>query len=632
MNPKKRLQIELLEDRNLLSFDSFWLDPTSLRLSFAPDGTSIGPYSSSLWSTLEAEAADRNWQYEILRAAQSWAIHANINIGLTTDDGSAFGSEGLAQGDSRFGDIRVGAFAQPHNTLAVAALGTVSAGTWAGDVFLNSSLDFGSDSPYDLYSLMLHEFGHVFGFHDNYDDPTSTMYGYYNGLRTGVTDGEIAALVERYGARVHDSFDTLQRNDSIDSATELDALGWVTADLTTMDDVDYYRIDVSESAGSTLRIDVRSSGLSLLLPRLRVFDSAGNQVAFAEASDLFQNDASLVLNVEEGASFYYLAVERASDDVFGIGGYSLGVNVSADAIDAILSQEPDVAASTTHEQANTDVVVSSVSLTVDHAQLYHLAGSVDMTTSAAIRVLDQNGNIVYSANGTGNGSVTANVFLTEGEYTIQLLSNAAQNSDIDIRQLLFPEFGGNTAPYPVDDEYTIPFKNQFVASESEGVLANDYDPEYDFLTVTVVQPPSHGTLVLNSNGSFTYTPDDGYVGQDTFVYKASDGQEFDTATVTLNIVNSAPFADDDFYFTSMATKLEVTALFGFLTNDFDSENNPLTAILVDSVEHGTLTFNSDGSFIYTPNQGFTGTDRFRYKAYDGNLYSGIVTVYLEVIE
>ncbi len=69
---------------------------------------------------------------------------------------------------------------------------------------------------------------------------------------------------------------------------------------------------------------------------------------------------------------------------------------------------------------------------------------------------------------------------------------------------------------------------------------------------------------------------------------------------------------------------------GVLQNDFDPPGDPLTASLVSTTSHGSLTLNSDGSFSYTPNNGFIGTDSFIYRAYDGGEYSAPVSVTLQV--
>ena len=76
-----------------------------------------------------------------------------------------------------------------------------------------------------------------------------------------------------------------------------------------------------------------------------------------------------------------------------------------------------------------------------------------------------------------------------------------------------------------------------------GVLANDTDADGDTLTATKVGDPAHGTVALNANGSFTYSPSAGYVGPDSFTYTANDGlASSSTTTVSLTIekVNHAP--------------------------------------------------------------------------------------------
>src|SRR5204863_500717 len=82
----------------------------------------------------------------------------------------------------------------------------------------------------------------------------------------------------------------------------------------------------------------------------------------------------------------------------------------------------------------------------------------------------------------------------------------------------------NDAPVGAnDDSYTTPEDTQLTVA-APGVLANDSDVDGDPLSTILVNGPSHGTLTLNSNGSFTYMPALNFNGIDTFTYKATDGQ------------------------------------------------------------------------------------------------------------
>ena len=68
-----------------------------------------------------------------------------------------------------------------------------------------------------------------------------------------------------------------------------------------------------------------------------------------------------------------------------------------------------------------------------------------------------------------------------------------------------------------------------------------------------------------------------------------------------------------------------------LANDVSPGGSPLTAVLVGGPQHGTLSLYADGGFYYTPQPGFTGTDSFQYKAYDGTAYSDVATATIDVL-
>lgn len=96
-------------------------------------------------------------------------------------------------------------------------------------------------------------------------------------------------------------------------------------------------------------------------------------------------------------------------------------------------------------------------------------------------------------------------------------------------------------PIAVVDYYTVDM-NLVLTTPAPGVLKNDTDADEDILTAAVVNPPSHGILVLNTDGSFTYTPTIGYFGDDTFVYQACDGTACSNATVTIVVTASEIYA------------------------------------------------------------------------------------------
>ena len=98
--------------------------------------------------------------------------------------------------------------------------------------------------------------------------------------------------------------------------------------------------------------------------------------------------------------------------------------------------------------------------------------------------------------------------------------------------------------------------------------------------------------------------------------------------------NTAPVGVADSYSTNEDTALPISTAGllgkGVLSNDTDAENNPLTAVLQTGPANGTLTLNTDGSFTYTPNTNFNGSDSFVYRASDGVLQSANTTVSLTI--
>jgi uncharacterized protein (TIGR01370 family) len=206
----------------------------------------------------------------------------------------------------------------------------------------------------------------------------------------------------------------------------------------------------------------------------------------------------------------------------------------------------------------------------------------------------------------------------------------------------------NTAPVAAADLYNVAHDKAFVVGTAQGVLRNDTDANGNKLTAITVSGPSHGTVVLKSDGSFTYTPTTGFSGEDSFSYKANDGKaDSNVVTVKLNVAaatvpppttpvppvtNTAPVAAADLYNVAHDKAFVVGTAQGVLRNDTDTNGNKLTAIAVSGPSHGTVVLKSDGSFTYTPTTGFSGEDSFSYKANDGKADSNVVTVKLNVAE
>ncbi|HQU46638.1 MAG TPA: Ig-like domain-containing protein, partial [Pirellulales bacterium] len=185
------------------------------------------------------------------------------------------------------------------------------------------------------------------------------------------------------------------------------------------------------------------------------------------------------------------------------------------------------------------------------------------------------------------------------------------------------------APHAQNDPNPSVVHDQTLTVAAPGVLAGAGDPNNIPLTAVLATQPAHGTATLSADGQLVYTPDYHYTGSDSLTFEAYNGYEYSSpATVTVTVTDQAPIANNDGYQLPNSQTLNVDAATGVLANDAAPDGGTLTASLVSQPAHGSLTFNSDGSFSYTPDSGWVGTDSFTYDNSDGIMTSSTATVTL----
>ncbi len=165
---------------------------------------------------------------------------------------------------------------------------------------------------------------------------------------------------------------------------------------------------------------------------------------------------------------------------------------------------------------------------------------------------------------------------------------------------------------------------------SGNLIVNDFDPDGDSITIdrTPVSNVNNGSLVINADGTYVYTPNADFIGEDSFVYKICDSASptpmCDTAVVNIQVLpnnGNITVANDDAYFIVNTGTNSLNA--NVLDNDTDPEghfqflkiNSSSPNPIVD-VSNGTLSLNGDGRFQYKPNEGFIGRDSFVYEVCD----------------
>ncbi|HZT83048.1 MAG TPA: matrixin family metalloprotease, partial [Gemmataceae bacterium] len=409
-----RPALEGLEERLVpYALTGYQWASTNVSVSYLPDGTSTEGYTSNLFATLNASLSTATWQREFARALQTWADVTPLNFHFVGDDGSPSGTTGLWQGDSRFGDIRLGMHPLSAG-YAGWAYAPAGPSTLAGDITLASSgFTFNVGTWLDLYSLLLHETGHSIGL-DHSTLSTAVMYPSIMGVYTGLSADDIAGAQAIYGARQADAYDAASPNDTLASATALalDSSGAlsVSADLTSLADVDFYRVVAPTGSDGTLTVSVDARNLSLLIPKVSVYDAAGNLLATADAGAAYGGVAAVSLTGLSAGQAYYLVADGGTTDVFGMGAYKLTAQFGLAAPPPPPGPAPD-----RYEADNTAATAANLGKTNSISQTgltFHTATDVDY----------------YSFTPSKSGTFTLSVAPTQGSGTVDFTVLDAQQN------------------------------------------------------------------------------------------------------------------------------------------------------------------------------------------------------------
>lgn len=227
------------------------------------------------------------------------------------------------------------------------------------------------------------------------------------------------------------------------------------------------------------------------------------------------------------------------------------------------------------------------------------------------------------------------LFLPQGNLGTTTFTYTVMDPDgkFDTATVTIDINAGNRAPEGNDDTFPV-IEGDALVIPAPGLLVNDYDPDGDEIFVCGISSPSNGELTVQPDGSFSYTPNSGFTGIDQFTYDVCDengGKS--TSTVYLDVLasNQHPDAVDDVY---TATKGEVFTVTGpgILGNDKDPENDPITVVSHTQISNGDVTVSPDGSFVYVPNDFFTGVDSFTYTVNDSEGGSDTATVYIYIVD
>ncbi|MBX9581910.1 MAG: matrixin family metalloprotease [Gemmataceae bacterium] len=340
--PRFAPRLVALEPRdNPAQFGLPWADPRHLTLSFVPDGTTAagvpaGGPASDLFARLDAAMPRATWQGAVTRAAQTWAELADLTIGVVADGGQPLAAPGPAQADGRFGDIRVGGFALDGDLGEGVPPDPFAAGTLGGDVVLNTAAAY---TPDTLYAVALHEIGHALGLAHR-DEAGSVLNPRLDTAATTAatpTAGDVAAVRVLYGARAADPNEGRTGNATLRNATRVryphpsaagedgsvPLVGW--GDITARTDVDIFWVKPLAGYTGAMTVRVQTAGVSLLAPKVTLYDPDGRQIARVTATGAAGDVVTVTVPSVRPDEKYYVRVEAAPGAAARVGRFGVGI-------------------------------------------------------------------------------------------------------------------------------------------------------------------------------------------------------------------------------------------------------------------------------------------------------------------
>ncbi len=250
----------------------------------------------------------------------------------------------------------------------------------------------------------------------------------------------------------------------------------------------------------------------------------------------------------------------------------------------------------------------------------NLSARIESTPAHGSVILNSDGSFTYTPHPGHTGS---------DSFTYRVAQGGSVSDPVTVHlDILQQEL------YTFPDAYVTLQGSTLTSASDNSVLANDAGSA----AITYLDSsPSHGNLRFNADGTFSYTPDTGFVGRDSFTYTAGDGVSRSQPTlVEIIVINSAPVSHVDAYAVHAGQTLTVssgsTTVPTLLANDIDFDGQSVSARLVSTTTYGSLNLSGDGTFTYTPHPSFVGIDTFSYLVSDGTATSAPVTVTLAVTD
>jgi VCBS repeat-containing protein len=452
-----------------------------------------------------------------------------------------------------------------------------------------------ADGKMDMLSVLLHEYGHALGLDHSPDSHDFMAPTLQPGVRRLLSQADLQQIAHVLGAPAPLPGQPLpplpydlallalaiRQRQSTDSATNGTALGAMAPVVPHYDVVTNPTLtngDFNGTSGWTTSGDVTVSNGSAVLDESSNSQSRINQVFTVNASDRFLRFTVSGINLQNPGNGPQDAFEVALLDA------STGQSLEA-----------PIALSNTDDFLNLQGDGSS-----------YMSSGVSFVTNA-------------------DGSRTYLVDLAG------IAANTAVNLSFDL--IGFGDAGSHVTVSDVHVGLPQTYDDAVTSAEDTPVaiaaLANDVAANQPGFVPVVVSGPAHGQVTVNADGTFGYSPSKDYFGADSFTYKLSNSQldsNVSTVSITVTPVNDAPVANDF----AQTTLEDASVAMDLLGHAHDVDSPVLTPKIVTGPAHGQLALNADGTYTYTPDANFNGSDSFSYSVNDGELDSNLATVQLSV--
>ena len=489
-----------------------WFDPGALTYSYALDGTKVAGEDSQLFSRL-GEIADPNiWQEQFANAFNAWLEPLGVSTDEVPDSGDDFGVAGRTQGDLRFGDIRIAAVPLSTGVRATSVPhSTMVQGSWAGDILINS------DSPWsnlqEVFSVALHEFGHVLGLPHS-TDSTSVMFAHGVHDVAIPTPSDVGSLADLYaGIRFEEEEDEGEDQDDEDRDEPLegeestdeqdDSIGPNAFDTSNA-------VSLTPSLGSTLRYvsegqipNSSANVLYKLLPSIAkaedlenlnvVFQSVGTGRLAVDITILDQEGVeveSRVLHDNQGTIVVQANDVDSEDDYYVLISSSIGVSrLGAGDFEIIMDYGPEQRLSERIAEVtfSSEQPVREQSLSVSSSRLVHLhldsRERFDPETTIRAALFDSNDKpMTRVVLHPGESRSAPVIFLPAGDYRLLFSSNTNGGLSTEHQvEVFLDEVSIDVGPGVSD-----PTDGPYLPCDEPGA-----DPDYCYsYTPIVIAPPA----------------------------------------------------------------------------------------------------------------------------------------------